>query len=169
MEFSTHSLIWAVINFVTFFLLLRWLLYRPVLKLLDARRDEVRDNLDRAERARREAEASLADYERKMAGARSEAQELLSRVQSTAEKTKEEILAQAQRQSEEMLKRAQKAIGNEKDRALTELRQEVAELAVMAASKVIERTLDVEEHRRLIDAFVKKLPDGKQPTREEAN
>jgi F-type H+-transporting ATPase subunit b len=168
MEFSIHSLIWSIINFVVFFLLLRWLLYRPVLKLLDARRDEVRDNLARAEKASREAEKSRAEYERQMAGARSEAQELLSRAQSAAEKTKDEILAQTQRQSEEMLKRAQKAIGSEKERALNELRQEVAELAVMAASKVIERTLDVDEHRRVVNDFVKKLPGYKQAAGEDA-
>lgn len=162
-----NSLIWAIINFVVFFLLLRQFLYRPILKILDARRDEVQANLDKADKARQEAEASRAEHERQLTSAREEAQGLLSRAQATAEKTKEEIIGQAQRQSDEMIERARKAISSEKERALTEIRKEVADLAVRAASKVIERSLDVEEHRQMVDDFVRKLPEERPPGREQ--
>jgi F-type H+-transporting ATPase subunit b len=162
-EFSIHSLIWSIINFTVFFLLLRWLLYRPVLRLLDARRDEVSDNLARAESARQEAEAGRAEYERRLAQAREEAQAMIRRAQATAERAKDDILSQAQRQSDEMLERAQKAISAEKERALAELRREVADLAVLAASKIIERHLDADEHRRLVDEFVSRLPEESGP------
>ncbi|HCJ09685.1 MAG TPA: ATP synthase F0 subunit B [Clostridiales bacterium] len=163
MEFTTNELIWSVINFVVFFLLLRRFLYRPVLSLLDARKAEVEKSLEAAERARQEAEASRAEYERRLAEARTEAQNLVSRAQASAEKTKTEILDQASRQAEEMIERARKAIASEKERALNEVRQELAELAVLAASKVIERSLDVEEHRGLVNDLVKKLPEDTRP------
>ena len=79
MEFSTNELVWAIINFVVFLLLLRVFLYRPVLKLLDARRDEIQGNLAQAETARKEAEAARAEYERQAAKARDEAQAVISR------------------------------------------------------------------------------------------
>jgi len=163
LEFTTNELIWSVINFVVFFLLLRRFLYRPVLSLLDARKAEVERTLEAAERAREEAEASRAEYERRLAEARTEAQSLVSRAQASAEKTKTEILDQASRQAEEMIERARKAIASEKERALNEVRQELAELAVLAASKVIERSLDVEEHRGLVNDLVKKLPEDTRP------
>jgi len=163
LEFTTNELIWSVINFVVFFLLLRRFLYRPVLSLLDARKAEVEKSLEAAERARQEAEASRAEYERRLAEARTEAQNLVSRAQASAEKTKTEILDQASRQAEEMIERARKAIASEKERALNEVRQELAELAVLAASKVIERSLDVEEHRGLVNDLVKKLPEDTRP------
>ncbi len=160
MEFTTNELIWAIINFVVFFVLLRIFLYRPVLKLLDARREEIRGNLAQAEGARQEALKAKADYERQLAKARDEAQNLISRAQAAAEKTKDELLGQAQRQAQDTLDRAQKAIANEKERALDEIRREVADLAVLAAGKVIERSLDVEQHRQLVDNLVKKMPDA---------
>jgi len=159
MEFTTNELIWSIINFLVFLLLLWRFLYKPVLKLIDARRDEIEQNLSRAEEARRQVESQQAEYERKLAQAREEAQSLISRAQATADKTKEEILSQAGRQAEEMIERAKKAIGSEKERALNEVRKEIADLAVLAASKVIERSLDVEEHRRLVEDFVNKLPE----------
>jgi F-type H+-transporting ATPase subunit b len=163
-EFSTNELIWAIINFVAFFVLLRLFLYRPVLKLLDARREEVERNLAGAETARQESEAARADYERQVARAREEAQSLLSRAQATADKTKDELLAQAERQSHDIIERARKAISSEKERALVEIREEIADLAVMAASKVVERALDVEQHRRLVDDLVKKMPGPGGPS-----
>ncbi len=158
-----NSLIWAIINFVIFFALLRMFLYRPVLRLLDARRDEIQTNLSQAETARKEAEEARADYERQLAKARDEAQSLLARAQAAAEKTKDEILGQAQRQAAEAIERAQKAIASERDRALNEIRREVADLAVMAAAKVIERSLDVEEHRQFVNDLVRKVPDADGP------
>ncbi len=155
-----NSLKWAIINFVIFFAALTWLLYRPILKLLDARRDEIKGNLDRAEAARKEAEEAKAEYERRAAKAKEEAQELLARAQATAEKTKDELLAQAQRQAADTIERAQKAIASEKERAIAEIRQEVADLAVMAAGKIIERSLNVEDHRQLVNDLVKKVPDA---------
>jgi F-type H+-transporting ATPase subunit b len=162
-EFGTSELIWAVINFTVFFLLLRKFLYRPVLKLLDARRDEVQENLSQAEEARKEAGAARAEYERQLARTKEEAQGLLSRAQATADKTRDEIMAQAQRQSEEMIDRAQKAIAGEKERALTEIRKEIADLAVMAAGKVVERSLDVEQHREMVNELVKRMPGAGGP------
>ena len=88
MEFSMNELIWAIINFVVFFILLRLFLYKPVLKLLDARRDEIKANLDQAEAARTEAEAAREKYERELARAREEAQNLIARAQAAAEKAK---------------------------------------------------------------------------------
>lgn len=158
LEFSTNDLIWAIINFVVFFLLLRLFLYRPVLKLLDARREEISGNLARAEEARREAEEARAEHERLLAKARDEAQGLIARAQATAEKTREELLGQAQRQAQDMIDRAQKAITSEKERALNEIRQEIADLVVTAAGKVLERSLDTDEHRRLVNDLVKELP-----------
>ncbi len=160
MEFSKNELMWAIINFVVFFVLLRLFLYKPVLKLLDARREEIKNNLDQAEAARRQAEESRTEHERQLAKAREEAQSLIGRAQATAEKTKDELLGQAQRQAQETLERAQKAIANEKERAITEIRQEIADLAVMAAGKVIERSLDVEQHRELVNDLIKKMPEA---------
>lgn len=165
MEFTVNELIWAIINFVVFFALLRHFLYRPVLKLLDARRDEIQNNLAQAEAARKETQEAKADYERQLAKARDEAQNLISRAQATADKTKDDLLGQAQRQAQDTLARAQKAIASEKEQALDEIRREVADLAVMAAGKVIERSLDVEQHRQLVDDLIKKMPDAGGPSR----
>jgi F-type H+-transporting ATPase subunit b len=77
-----------------------------------------------------------------------------------AEKLKAEILESAQKQSQRLLEQARAEIGRDKDAALSQLRQEVASLAVQAAGKILDETLDEQKHRKIVDTYLKELPSN---------
>jgi len=157
--FSTNELIWAVINFLIFFAIVRLVFFKPVLKTLDERRAEVRENLSRAETARKEAEELRVKYEEQVGAARREAQELLNKAARSAEETRQEIVDRADAEAQRMLEKAREAIRHEKEKALDALRNEVADLAVLAAGKVVGKALEPKDHRRLVDEFVDEVEE----------
>ena len=154
MEFSIHELIWAIINFLVFLALMSWLFYKPVLKMLDDRKNAIEGGLARAAAAQREAEDLRRQYQAQIGQARAEAQEIVSTANRAAQTAKEQIMNEARAEAERLIQRAQETIRVEKEQALSALRQEVADLAVMAAGKVLEKTLSVEEHGELARRFV---------------
>jgi len=155
--FSLHEFIWTIINFVVFLIIIRVVFYKPVLKVLDDRKQEVESNLSRAEQAQREAEELRVKYQEQVGNAQREAQEMLNRAAKLAEEKKAEIVAQAQSEATRMIEKAQEAITREKEQALAELRDEVANLALLAAGKVINKTLTAEDHHRLVKDFIREV------------
>lgn len=150
-----HELIWAVINFLVFLTLMSWLFYKPVLKMLDDRRNAIEGGLARAEAAQRESEDLRRQYQAQIGQARTDAQEIVATANRAAQTAKEQIINDARDEAERLIQRAQETIRVEKDQALSALREEVASLAVMAAGKVLEKTLSVQEHGELARRFVK--------------
>lgn len=155
--FSLHEFIWTIINFVIFLIIIRVVFYKPVLKVLDDRKRQVESDLSRAEQTRREAEELQVKYQEQVGNAQREAQELLNRAARMAEEKKAEIVAQAQSEATRMIEKAQEAINREKERALAELRDEVANLALLAAGKVINKALTAEDHHRLVKDFIQEV------------
>lgn len=154
MEFSLHELIWAIINFLVFLGLMSFLFYKPVLKMLDDRKNAIEGGLARAEAAQREAEDLRRQYQAQIGQARTEAQDIVATANRAAQSAKEQITNEAREEAERLIQRAQESIRVEKEQAIAALRQEVASLAVMAAGKVLEKTLTMEEHGELARRFV---------------
>ncbi len=159
MEFSIHELLWAIINFTIFALLLRLVFWKPLLKLLDERRELIARNIREAEEAKRESERLRREYEERMAAAREEANEIVNKANRAAEEARTKILEEARAEAEKVMERAEESIRAEKERAVAELRREVAGLALMAASRVLERELTSEDNERLVREVVEQAGD----------
>jgi len=158
--FSISEFIWAIINFLILLIVLRVVFYKPVLGMLDRRNEEIRSNLDEAAKAREEADRLHREYEERLKGARNEAQQIVDRAHRFAEEAREKINAQANEEAEHTLERAEERIRRERDRALEDLRREAAELALMAAAKVLGRAVDDEDNQRLAREFVEQVGEG---------
>jgi len=157
MEFNLNEFIWTIINFIVFFLLLRIILFKPILKNIETRRQEIEQSLQRAEEANREAEALRRDFAEQVAAARREAQEIVSRAMKDVEETRMRKLAEIEEEAARRLEKAEEAIRREKELAIAALREEAANLAILAAGKVIERSLDSEDNRRLVRDFINEV------------
>jgi len=149
-----NELIWTIIDFTILLVGMYLLLYKPLLGAIQAREDEINNNLKKAAEDRAEAERLRREFEAQMANAQREAQEIINKAVKNATAVKEQIEADARARAAELLENATKTIEREKAKALSELRLEVANLAVAVAGKVIEKNLDTEEQRRLADSFV---------------
>jgi F-type H+-transporting ATPase subunit b len=150
-------MIWTIVCFlITLFVLKRYA-FGPIQKAIDERRDRIRQSLEEADRAREEARRLLEEHRKLIAGAQTDAEEILSEARRVADanerRMREELEADRQRRFEE----TRKQIEAETRRALEQIRVEVVDLSMLAASKVTRKSLDDDDHRRLIEEAVGEL------------
>jgi F-type H+-transporting ATPase subunit b len=138
-------------NFLLLLLLLRKFAYQPLLRIMDQRAARIRNDLDEARRLRQEAERDRETYRAQLSRARDEARAILDEANTVAARIREQALADAEGQNAAMLQRARDEIAREKEAAIAELRREVADLAILAATQVIRRSLDDADRRRLVE------------------
>jgi F-type H+-transporting ATPase subunit b len=148
-----------IVNFLILLFLLQKFLYKPVLKMLDDRALAIRESVEAAERMKQES--AQADQERLEAlrEARRQAEEIVSRAMQEADRLRAERLQAAQEEAQRIITRAQQEATAEQQQAMQELRAQVADLAVAAAGRVINRNLDSETNRALVAEF---LADGQR-------
>lgn len=159
MEIHIQDMIYAIINFLVLVAILNKFLYKPILGMLDVRKQEIVNKYDQAEKARGEALAMKDEYAREMQNVKREAQEIIVKASKLAEDTGASLISEAREESAKLMKKAQAEIRLEKEKAKAELRDEVASLAVMAAGKVLDKTMKVEDHQKLIHDFVNEVGD----------
>jgi F-type H+-transporting ATPase subunit b len=144
----------AALNF-TFFLALIWAFgFRPIANILDQRKTRVEQGLSDAAQARRDRDGAAADRDRVMADARREAQALIAAAQKSAQELRDADIAATREEMERLRVKATADIVAERDRALADLRAQVADLALAAAGKVVGETMTDARQRRLVDEFL---------------
>lgn len=155
---NARDFIWHTINFIVLIALLSYFLYRPIVTMLDERARRIRESLAAAEQAR--ADVARADREREelLASTRREIQEMMATAQQVAERIQSEARTTAQQEAQRIVETAHQEAEAERAQAMAELRREVASLAVMAAERVISRSLDDQAHRQLVEQFLDEQP-----------
>ena len=150
-------MVWTLIAFGITFYVLRKYAFGPIQKIIDERRERIRQAVEEADKARDEARQLLEQHRALIGQAKSEAGEILAEARKVGDaqlaRVKEETEADRQRRLEE----TRKQIEAETHRALEQIRNEVAELTLEATSRVVGRVLTAEDHRRLIDEAVSDL------------
>ncbi len=144
-------LVAQLINFTALLIVLRLLVYKPVLKMLDERRNRIQEGLSAAQQGREQALEANREAGARIEAARREGQDIVAQAQQVSARLQEEGRQQTQVQAEALLERARNEIQLERDNAIAELRREFADLTIAAAEKVIGQSLDRAAHRRLIE------------------
>jgi F-type H+-transporting ATPase subunit b len=144
-------MIWTVITFVILLLVLKKFAFGPIQSMIDKRRAAIAESIEQAEGTRREAERLLAEYRESIANAKHEAEEIIERAHKVGESTKSDIVSEAREQAQKEVESARGQIQRETRKAIQELKDEVADLAILAAGKVTSRAISKEDHLRLVD------------------
>ncbi len=150
----TDVAIFTIINLLVTYFVLKRFLFKPILKVLENRRVKIERLVTDTEKDRAEAEKQVAEANRMLHQSGREAADILSNAKNQAELQREEILADARREASAMVSRADGEIGRLKTSMLNEVRDEVADLSVAIASKVIGKALDEQRQRELVDQFL---------------
>ncbi len=145
------QLIAQVANFFVLLVILRFTLYKPILKMLDERRQKIAEGLNAAETARAEASQAQANIQAQLDAARKDGQDIVANAQTIAQRIQTEAREQSARDREAALERARSEIQMERDRAIADLRGQFADITVTAAERVIRQSLDRQAHQRIID------------------
>ena len=160
LEIDIGTVIFSIVTFALLAVLLRLFLYKPVLAMLDKRRQAVNEALDQAERTRIEAEKADERLQEKLNATRLEADRIISEARSRAEENTAALLKQAKEDAERISAQAVADIALERERALAELREQTADLALLAAEKALTSTLTEEQQQKLLDSFVEQVGSG---------
>ena len=147
---SFPNILFQLVNFLVFLWILRRLLYGPVTRMLRERRERIADSLREAENLRTQVESERTEFESELQRARAEAQRIRDDASSTAEAIRERELERARGDVERMRTEAQADVERERQQAAAELRAQTADLVMQATSRVLDRSIDDPEHRRLV-------------------
>jgi F-type H+-transporting ATPase subunit b len=144
-------LITQIVTFVILLIILRVFAYKPIMRMLDERSRRIRESMDQAESVKQASIHAEEQVKKQLEEASREGQERIARAVKAGEDVKQKAQADARREAEALIERARAEIRQERDDAIDGVRREFADLTVLAAGKVIERSLDKEQHRELIE------------------
>lgn len=148
---SLTEFIFYLVNFLILVGVLGKFLYKPFLNLMETRKQSIVDALDNAEAVNRRADEKMASYDRKIAKLEAEGREIIREAKLKAEEQAEDIIEQANRRAGQIMDRAEKEIEREREKAVLEMREQIAALSLMAAAKIMERDVEVNGQDQIIE------------------
>lgn len=157
MDISLNQIIMAIINFLIMVVILNKFLYKPIVKVLDERKETIQGDLNQAEQSKQSAEELKQEYQDQLKGARRESQEIITRATKLGEESKDDLIRQAKLEADKMSAKAKEEIEREKTKAISEVRDEVANLSISVAEKILGQELGKKNHEKMIHEFVKEV------------
>ena len=157
LEVHGGLLAWTVLTFVLLLVVLKKVAWGPILDALDARENEIKNALNAAEKAREEAERVSSDYEDSIRKAQAEAQQIISDAKTAGEKVKLDLETVANVKADEIIEKAKAQIDTERVRVISEIKTVAIEISLSAAAKVIEKNLDSDDNRKLVNEALEEI------------
>ena len=150
----------SLANLVLLFLIVKKFLFRPVKNVLDKRRAELDERYAAAEAAEASANQSRESWEKTLSGARSEADAILQEASEQAKARGDKLVAEAKEKADGIIESARSEAELEKQKAADEIRREIVAVSGALAEKLLEREINTDDHRALIDSAIKEMGDG---------
>ncbi len=144
-------LISQLVSFLVLFIILRFVAYKRILKILDDRAQRIKESLEQAEAAKEQSLQAQDEVKKEIQAASKQGQEIIARASQAGEEVRKKAQELAKQDAETLIQRARQEIKAERDEAIDVLRSQFADLTIQAASKVIGESLDQESHKELID------------------
>ena len=151
---NVPTLLAQIVNVAILLVVLYFVAYKPVMRMLDERSRRVKDSMEQADAIKEQAARAGEEVKKQLDIASKEGQKRIDQAVQAGEGIKEKAKQSARQEAEALITRARSEIQRERDEAISELRKEVADLTIAAAEKVIDRSLDKEAHRELIEKIL---------------
>ena len=151
---ASNEIIWGGISFLILLFLMYKVGYPAIKKGMEARADKIRSSLAEADKAKEEAQTVLDEYRRQLADAKSEAGRIIEEARQAADKIRQDLRKQAETEVAEIKQRAQEDITAQATRTMADLRARVSLLSIELAEKVVEKNLDKDTNRALVERFI---------------
>ena len=155
------TLIFTWVNLFILFLIMKKLLFKPVMSMLAEREKEVSSMYEKAESAQQNAEKLENEYATKLSEAKEEALRIMKDATDAANKKGEQIVSEAQQKASASIAKAQREIEREKLSAVSEIKKDIASIAVSVAEKVIEKDINEKDYERLVEEFIESSGEKK--------
>ena len=152
--------LFTLLNFLTVFFVAKHFLIGPILKIIHDRQQEIDDMYTAAEGAKEEAHAMREEYQQKLSDAQATSERIVKEAVTRGKNREEEIVRQAQQEASAMMKKAAADIDQEKKKAINDAKNEISDMAIAIAGKVVGRELKVEDQSALVDRFIAELGEN---------
>ena len=153
------TIVAQILNFLILVLILKFVAYKPVMKMLKEREEKIARSIDAADEQK--AKELLAEYNKQLADARIKAQEIVDKAMKRAQEERDASVAETRREIEQMRKAAKEDIARERERAAMQLRGEMVALSMQAAGKIIAANMDNKTNEKLVSDFIDQLDKDK--------
>lgn len=157
MEFHLSSTIFALISFGILFLLLKKFAFGPLFGIMEKRRQLILNQIETAENNRKQAEELLKEQQEAIQNARKEAYDIIEQAKQVSSRQAEEIVAAARAEANRIKEEALREIESEKAKAVSALRSQVSAMSVLIASKIIEKQIDEQSHKDLVEKYLSEV------------
>lgn len=154
-------LLTQLVTFIILLVLLRVAAYKPLMRMFDERSRRIKESVDQAESLKEQTSRGEEEVKKQLEAASREGQERIARAVKAGEDMKQRAQEDAKQEAEALLSRARSEIQHERDEAISEVRREFGDLTILAAGKVIDRSLDKKQHQELIDKVLKESTQDK--------
>lgn len=151
-------IIWQLLIFVILLFLLKKIAWKPLLSSLHSREQSIRDTIDQAEKLQKDAQDLIEQNKRNMAEANAHSMKIINDAKDMAGKLRDEIMTKAQEDSRKLIEIAKTEINQEKETAMSDLRNEVSDLAIKSAEKILKENLDPEKQKKIVNDFISQIP-----------
>ena len=151
LSFDPGLFMWTIVTFLIVLFILKWKAWGPLISALDKREEDIKNALSAADRAKEDAAKASQDYEQLVQKAHIEAKQIIADSKAAGEKVKNDIESVARENAEKMIGKAKTQIEAESQKAIQEIKSSVIDLSIEAAEKIIEKNLDSEDNRKLVD------------------
>lgn len=154
---ETKEIVWAVVSFVLVFALLAKFAFPAIKKGLAAREARIREDLEKAEKARLDGEATLSEYQQQLAAAKADASRIIDEARQAAEQVRADLIARAEADAQDIRTRAQDDIRVATERATSDLQVRVGKLSIDLAEKIVEHNLDRDTQMALVESYINQV------------
>ncbi len=154
------TFVFQLVNTLIIFFILKKYLYKPTRSFMDNRTKSIEDAMNEAVNKGKEAEAVLASYQEKLDNIKEERNEIIRDASKRAEQRGDEIVKKAQEEAQKIAEKANNDIQRERQKAMNEMKDQMAALVILAASKVIEKELNVDVHQKMIKEFIDEVGEA---------
>ena len=150
------TFIWAMVNLFAMYVILKKLLFKPVMKIMEDRETNVKNQLDDAKRMQSDAKKAKMQYQEQLKSAEKDGELIIKDAKLKAQKESEEILQKTKREAQSIISEAKRDIEMQREQMLKEVRMHVVDLAILAASKLMEVNLNSETNKQVVHNFLDK-------------
>ncbi len=157
---SLTEFVFYLINFLILVGVLTKFLYKPFLNVLETRKQTIQDALDNAELVNKRADEKMESYNRRIANVEEEGREIIKEAKARADAQAAEIIKEANEKADKMIKAAEQQIALEKQKAVEDMKQHVAALALLAAEKIVERDIAQVGQEKIVDEIIEQAGSG---------
>ena len=148
------TILWTLLNFAILFFLLKKFLFKPVTELMEKRTNDIQNDINSARLKLEEAEKTKNEYAATLSTAAAKREDIIQTAKDAAAKDAEEIIRQARFEADNIISKAKEAIEFEKQNALKDIRNEITSLAFAAASKILQKNVDTEANKKIVQNFL---------------